>query len=114
MLSEENEISIEELSNYVENTEVLKLSFSLNNMKNGEYFVRIQRLNKERGSAQDIWKYLGFGANLGQDELRYLKEAAIPWMELKTVEVTDGTMEFDILLEEQEIQLFEIQYHYVM
>ena len=114
VFSEENEISIEELSNYVENTEVLKLSFSLNNMKNGEYFVRIQRLNKERGSAQDIWKYLGFGANLGQDELRYLKEAAIPWMELKTVEVTDGTMEFDILLEEQEIQLFEIQYHYVM
>lgn len=110
--TEENEITVEEISNYIEDDKPLKLSFVLDNVRDGDYVVKIRYVNKEHGSAQDIWKKLGYRKNLAKDEKMYLRERAIPSMEITNVHIDNHTLKLECILLEQEIRLIEIQYCY--
>lgn len=110
--TEENEIKIDELDNYMEDNESMKLSFTLKNVKNGNYLVKIHYVNKENGSAQDIWKRMEYTKGLAKEELNYLRKTAIPCIEMKTIQVEDETLEIENVLMAQEIRLLDIQYRY--
>ena len=90
VFSEEEKITVETIDNYMENDESLKLQFRLENVKDGDYLVKIHMVNKENGSAQDIWKRLQYSKNLARDEMQYLEKSAIPRMEMKNVHVEAG------------------------
>lgn len=109
---EEEKITVETIDNYMENDESLKLQFRLENVKDGDYLVKIHMVNKENGSAQDIWKRLQCSKNLARDEMQYLEKSAIPRMEMKNVHVEGGVLELENVLMAQEIRLLDIQYRY--
>lgn len=112
VFSEEEKITVETIDNYMENDESLKLQFRLENVKDGDYLVKIHMVNKENGSAQDIWKRLQYSKNLARDEIQYLEKSAIPRMEMKNVHVEGGVLELENVLMAQEIRLLDIQYRY--
>lgn len=112
VFTEEDEIQIEELDQFMDNAETLEIRFRLEHVKNGKYLVKTYYLNKNNGNAQELWKKLEFAKGLAKDEIEYLKKRAVPTMEMRTVEVTDGIMELDNLLMAQEIRLLDIQYQY--
>lgn len=112
VFSEEEKITVETIDNYMENDESLKLQFRLENVKDGDYLVKIHMVNKENGSAQDIWKRLQYSKNLARDEMQYLEKSAIPRMEMKNVHVEGGVLELENVLMAQEIRLLDIQYRY--
>lgn len=112
--TDEDKITVEELSNYIEEEKTLKLHVTLKNVKNGEYVIKSHYVNKEKGSVQDIWKRLEYRKNLAKDEKAYLRESAIPWMEIKNIQVDNNTLELDIVMLEQEIRLLEINYRYLL
>lgn len=112
VFSEEEKITVETIDNYMENDESLKLQFRLENVKDGDYLVKIHMVNKENGSAQDIWKRLQYSKNMARDEMQYLEKSAIPRMEMKNVHVEGGVLELENVLMAQEIRLLDIQYRY--
>lgn len=112
VFSEEEKITVETIDNYMENDEPLKLQFRLENVKDGDYLVKIHMVNKENGSVQDIWKRLQYSKNLARDEMQYLEKIAIPRMEMKNVHVEGGVLELENVLMAQEIRLLDIQYRY--
>lgn len=112
VFSEEEKITVETIDNYMENDEPLKLQFRLENVKDGDYLVKIHMVNKENGSVQDIWKRLQYSKNLARDEMQYLEKSAIPRMEMKNVHVEGGVLELENVLMAQEIRLLNIQYRY--
>lgn len=112
VFSEEEKITVETIDNYMENDEPLKLQFRLENVKDGDYLVKIHMVNKENGSVQDIWKRLQYSKNLARDETQYLEKSAIPRMEMKNVHVEGGVLELENVLMAQEIRLLDIQYRY--
>ena len=112
VFSEEEKITVETIDNYMENDESLKLQFRLENVKDGDYLVKIHMVNKENGSAQDIWKRLQYSKNLARDEMQYLEKSAIPRMKMKNVHVEGGVLELENVLMAQEIRLLDIQYRY--
>lgn len=112
VFSEEEKITVETIDNYMENDEPLKLQFRLENVKDGDYLVKIHMVNKENGSVQDIWKRLQYSMNLARDEMQYLEKSAIPRMEMKNVHVEGGVLELENVLMAQEIRLLDIQYRY--
>lgn len=114
VFTEEDGIKIEELDDYMEDTDSIKLNFTLDNVKNGRYLVKIYYVNKENGSAQDIWKQMEYTKGLARDEIEYLKKSAIPCIEMKTIQVDDGVLEIENVLKAQEIRLLDIQYRYHM
>lgn len=114
VFTEENEIVFDEMDNYTENDESLKLKFRLKNVKNGNYMIKIRYVNKEKGSAQDLWKRLGYSKNLSRDEMNYLIKSSIPCIEMKTVHVEDNKLDLENVLLAQEIRMLEIQYQYML
>ena len=69
-------------------------------------------MNHENGSVQNIWKMMGYEKVLAKDEIEYLKRRAIPSMEIRTVQATDGTLELEHVMQPQEIRLLDIWYRY--
>ncbi len=110
----EDEIRIDRMDQFVEDTEPLKLKIRLENVRNGTYQVKTHYINPENGSVQNIWKMMGYEKMLSKDEIEYMKRRAIPSLEISTVQVTDGILELEDLMQPQEIRLLDIQYRYVL
>lgn len=114
VLTEEEQITIERQEQFMENREVLNLTFRLLHVRDGSYQIRIYYVNKENGSAQEIWRKLEYEKRLGKEEVEYLKKRAVPSMEMRTVQVENGVLELENRLEAQEIRLLDICYRYSM
>ena len=112
VFSEEDQIKIDDLEWYMEDTDPLNLKFCLDNIRNGSYQVKIYYMNKDNGSAQDIWRKMEYAKNLSKDEISYIQKRAMPSMEMRTVQVENGLLELENILMAQEIRLIEIQYRY--
>lgn len=112
VFTDEDEIELGDIEQYVEDIEPIRLNFTMQNMKDGKYLVKTYRVNRASGSVQDLWKHLGYSKGLMRDELDYLKSSAIPSIEMETIEVKDGEMCLKNNLEMQEIRLIDIQYQY--
>lgn len=112
VFKEEDEIKIEELDFYMENTDPLKLKFMLDNVKDGTYQIKVYYVNRENGNAQEIWRKMEYAKGLAKDEIEYIKKRSVPSMEMRTVRVEDGVLEFEDILQAQEIRLLDIQYRF--
>lgn len=112
VFTEEDEIKVDELPNYMEDSEALNLKFVLNHMKNGNYLIKSFRVNREGGSVQDLWRKMEYAKSLSRDEMEYLKRSASPRMEMKNIAVKDEVLELENILAEQEIRLLDIRYQY--
>lgn len=112
VFAEEDEIDIDKISQYMEDDEALKLKIGLTNLKNGRYQIKTYYINPKNGSVQDLWKNLEYSKGLARDEIQYLKAIATPRMEMKNVQIEDGVMKLENVLEAQEIRLIEILYRY--
>lgn len=69
-------------------------------------------INQQSGSVQDIWRQMDYTVRLSVDEIEYLKRASMPYMELKKIEVKDGIIQLDSILQPHEICLIDISYQY--
>lgn len=112
VFTDEDEIQLEDIEQYVEDIDPVKLNFTIQNVKDGKYLVKIYRVNRECGSVQDLWKNLDYSKGLMRDEVDYLKSSAIPGIEMKTIEVENGELCLINNLEMQEIRLIDVQYRY--
>ena len=112
VFTDEDEIQLEDIEQYVEDIDPIKLNFTIQNVKDGKYLVKIYRVNRECGSVQDLWKNLDYSKGLVRDEVDYLKSSAIPGIEMKTIEVENGELCLTNNLEMQEIRLIDVQYRY--
>lgn len=112
VFTDEDEIQLEDIEQYVEDIDPIKLNFTIQNVKDGKYLVKIYRVNRECGSVQDLWKNLDYSKGLMRDEVDYLKSSAIPGIEMKTIEVENGELCLTNNLEMQEIRLIDVQYRY--
>ena len=110
VFTDEDEIQLEDIEQYVEDIDPVKLNFTIQNVKDGKYLVKIYRVNRECGSVQDLWKNLDYSKGLMRDEVDYLKSSAIPGIEMKTIEVENGELCLTNNLEMQEIRLIDVQY----
>lgn len=110
--TDEENIQLDEISNYLEDDRALKLRFVLDNMRDGDYVIKTHYVNKEEGSVQDVWRQLGCRKSLERDEKHYMKGRSLPFMEMRNVHVDHNTLEFESVLLEQEIRLIEIKYCY--
>lgn len=112
VFKDEDQILVDDIDNYMEDAEPLKLGFRLEDVKNGNYHIKDHFVNRRNGSVQDIWRRLEYGKNLTKDEMNYLRMSAIPRIEMNHVHVEDKILEIERTLMEQEIRLLDIRYRY--
>ncbi|MCI5650278.1 MAG: helix-turn-helix domain-containing protein [Fusicatenibacter sp.] len=107
-MSKENEIQIQDIPHMLENREYLTIHLHISNMKNGTYVIKQKRINQHNGSIQDEWSQLNMEPELTMEEQEYLKKINAAKLSIQEMEVREECLEFDILLEPNEIQHLHI------
>lgn len=112
VFTNESEIAIDEVEQYQEDAEPLKIRIKLDNVKNGSYEIKTYYVNKTTGNVQDIWRRLDYSRRLVKEDIDYIKNRAVPNIEMTNVQVKEGIIEVESVLADQEIRLMDIRYRY--
>ncbi|MGB8455498.1 MAG: helix-turn-helix domain-containing protein [Anaerocolumna sp.] len=111
-LHKENEISIKEINQMFIDRDKIRLCFILQNIKNGNYLLKIQSINPLYGSVQDEWLQMDLITAANKEEIEYLKRVCTPRLAVKKCEVKDTLLHIEVELEPNEFQYIQILYQY--
>ena len=81
---------------------------TLNHVRDGEYRIISNHLNRENGSLFDEWEKTGFWENPNGEELEYLKTALHPRRNCSRRATTNGQLNFHMHLAPFEVVLIEV------
>lgn len=101
---------IDQQNELFDNNELLKLNFQIKHVKNGTYQVKTRSLNQMNGSVQDEWLKMGLSENLNKQDIDYLKQICTPHITIRICEVTEGVLNFETVLQPEEIQYIHLLY----
>lgn len=108
-LKEEYEIPPEQLRGYYGSEEKAVLCFQLQGIDNGNYTLRMHRVNEHSGSILDEWICLDCEEELSRDEVRYIKQKSGPSLYKKKYAVSQNMLEFDVQMDPQEVCMIQIE-----
>lgn len=77
-LTDEEKIEKENIWRCFEDRDILELSIELDDVDDGDYQIKIQRINEKSGSVLDIWKDLGYQDELSRAEIKYFRRICEP------------------------------------
>lgn len=110
--AEETGRTSQEISDYFEDNDDKKMSFRLEGLKNGKYFLKSRTVNEEDGSALHNWLNMDFKypSFFSRDELDYLNSVSKPSIKGRMLMVEDNTLHFDCVLKPNEIKHLHLIY----
>ena len=111
-LKEEKDIQISDMDEIYEDLDPIRLNFTVKNVENGEYVLRIFYVNRENGSIQDLWKDMDYMDNLAKGEIEYMRRCAMPKVEMRKLQVSDHVLRVEAEMPAHEIRLMDIRYQY--
>lgn len=105
----EEKIEKEKSSGYCEDEEPLELKLELEDMKNGEYQIRIHKVNQHYGSILNLWKELDYSEQLSRKDIMYIQRICEPHLLFFTENVTQNRLPLKFVMEPNEIILIEVK-----
>lgn len=111
-MKDEKDIRVEDIDSLYEDTDSIHLKFQINNVKNGNYVMRIFYVNENNGSIQNIWKDMDYISNLSKGEVEYMKRSANPKVDMRKITVKDNVLHIEAKLKAHEIKVLDIHYQY--
>lgn len=111
-MKDEKDIRVEDIDGLYEDTDSIHLKFQINNVKNGNYVMRIFYVNENNGSIQNIWKDMDYISNLSKGEVEYMKRSANPKVDMRKIIVEDNVLHIETKLKAHEIKVLDIHYQY--
>lgn len=104
----EDEVAKDCIWKYFEDREALKLHLNLTDVQDGNYKAKLYRINDSSGSVMDIWHELDYERELSRNDIRYFRRVCEPKLSIKKMEVSEGRIDFNIILEPNEIAYIRI------
>ena len=111
-MKDEKDIRVEDIDSLYEDTDSVHLKFQINNVKNGNYVMRVFYVNEDNGSIQNIWKDMDYISNLSKGEVEYMRRSANPKVDMRRITVEDQVLRIDTKLKAHEIKVLDIHYQY--
>lgn len=105
----EEKIKKEKVSRYLEDEESIQIEIDLTDVKNGEYEIRMHKVNARYGSILDLWKELNYSEQLSRKDIMYLQRICEPHLQFSTEVVTENKLFLKIVMEPNEITLIEVK-----
>ena len=88
----------------------LHIAFTDTELSDDKAFrIKKRVVNETSGSILDEWKKLQFTSELSVQDVAYLSAMSTPRLSLETIESKNGVIEFDIVMQAQEIALLECE-----
>lgn len=111
-MKDEKDIRVEDIDSLYEDTDSIHLKFQINNVKNGNYVMRVFYVNEDNGSIQNIWKDMDYISNLSKGEVEYMRRSANPKVDMRRITVEDQVLRIETKLKAHEIKVLDIHYQY--
>lgn len=107
-MTDEGEIKKENVDYCFKDMDILHLEIGLDQVDNGEYVIRMYRVNKDSGSILDIWRDIGFHQELLRDDLKYIRRICEPRLSIWNEKAVNSSLELHLELKANEIALLRI------
>jgi len=104
-LATETEIERDCSWKYFEGHQKLKIQILLKGVRDGQYRVKVYRVNQVSGSVLDIWKRMDYEEELSRNDIKYFKRMCEPHINIHKISAAQGK-----LLLEEELQMNEIAF----
>ncbi len=104
----QDSLSLDELYQYFENMDNLRLDVELTGLENGVYVLRRSRMSRKYGSVLDEWQQMECFTSLRREDIRYLQDICTPHVTIATYQVTDGKLVLPNDLQPLEMVLLEL------
>lgn len=108
-LADEDKLEKEYLWIYFNEHDELELAFKLKDMSEGEYQVKVYRINEKNGNAMFIWRELNYEKRLSREDMKYFRRVCEPRLEIYTKKTEKNTISLGIRLMANEIAFICIQ-----
>lgn len=108
--TKEDAVLKEELQNYFADGKHMKKVIELKGLKNGEYLLKLYRINRHNGSVLDIWREMAFEEELSKEDVRYLKEASHPKMTMERIYVKTQDFRINVMMDINEVIYIQMLY----
>ena len=89
---------------------MLEISLTIENVKNGKYYIHKQLIGPEHGDVLNEWRQLGVETPLRMNDIEYLRSRCVPFRKNDCVSVDDHQLKLWERLKEHEIMLLNIDY----
>ncbi|MEX1377214.1 MAG: helix-turn-helix domain-containing protein [Eubacteriales bacterium] len=109
-MSSEDEIEIEQLLQYYEDTDAIEYEFVLDGLDPGSYQIKTYSINNEHGSVLNEWIKMSCPDTLDYQEIEYLKRICVPRLSIRNVTTEENVLRFKTTLSANEIQYINIEY----
>ena len=107
-LKANHKLTYEDLDKLHDESEPTNLTFVLTNMPEGNYYIRIQRINRHTGSVLDNWHDIGGYNNIPEEDKVYLNQISIPSRRIDTKHTENSCLTIEVATEPDEFGLIEI------
>lgn len=107
--TKEDEIDREHMWKYFENRDELDLNLELTDVENGNYQVKLYRINELSGSVLNIWKDMEFESELSRNDIKYFRRVCEPKLIIQKYEVKDHVLKINILMQPNEIAFVRVR-----
>ena len=111
-LKKEDELEQEKLYQLFEDSQALHLNYQLTHVKNGKYKIKTYSVNDDHGSIQKELERAGGADQVTGREVEYLKRICTPHIAVRTCQVKKNVLNFETVMQAQEIQYIHISYLY--
>ena len=108
-LVDEDKLEKEHLWIYFNEHDEMELTFNLKDMSEGDYQIKVYRINEKNGSAMFIWRELNYEKRLSREDVKYFRRVCEPRLEIYTKKTEKNTMNLEIKLMANEIAFIRVQ-----
>lgn len=101
--AKEENIEKESIWKYFEDLDNLQIKIQLLDVENGEYQVKVQKINEHHGSILDLWKEMDFYKDLSLNDIKYLRRNCNSKLTIHKEIVDNKMLELVVSMEPNEI-----------
>lgn len=107
--TKEDEIDRAHLWKYFENRDELDLNLELDDVENGNYQIKLYRINEQNGSVSNIWADMDFEPELSRNDIKYFRRVCEPKLIIQKVEVEKHKLKINIPMQPNEIAFVRVR-----
>lgn len=108
-LTNEEETDKDKMWKYFDDKDVLELNLSLTAVENGDYQIKIYRINENSGSILDIWKELDYYSELSREDIKYFRRVCEPKLQIRKGRAEKGMIDVKVKMIPNEIAFVNIE-----
>ena len=85
-----------------------EIGIRISDLEEGQYVVKSRRMNREEGSLLAEWAKLDFTSDLTRQDIRYLRTASFPRLQIQKQQTKDSALQISIKLQPHEVCMIHI------